>query len=148
MTKPFSVRELVLRVKGIIKRAAPPAEAADGGIVEFGPIRIVPERFEAFVDGKQIVLTSTEFKLLHELVTKRGKVLTRNHLLENVWGYTQTVTDRTVDTHIKRMRQKLGSVGAAYVETVRGVGYRFADSERAPLTEQEAEEMEEELGML
>ena len=148
VTKPFSPREVILRVKAILRRAMPMAVDATG-IVEFGPIRMNPERFEVTVAGESIILTSTEFRLLQELVVRRGKVLTRVYLLENVWGYVHNVTDRTVDTHIKRLRQKIGPVGAAYIETIRGVGYRFADSERAPLAEgdEEAEEHEE-LGLL
>jgi two-component system phosphate regulon response regulator PhoB len=136
VTKPFSPRELVLRVKAILRRAPQQTETASTA-VEFGPIRMDPERFEAFIEGEPVTLTSTEFRLLQEFVTRRGKVLTRHHLLENVWGYVHNVTDRTVDTHVKRLRQKIGPVAAAYIETVRGVGYRFADSERTPLTPEE-----------
>lgn len=136
VTKPFSPRELLLRVKAILRRTLPPAEESEG-LIEFGPVRMDPERFEVSIAGEEVVLTSTEYKLLQELVTRRGRVLTRKHLLDNVWGYAQNVTDRTVDTHIKRLRQKIGPIGAAYVETIRGVGYRFADSERAPLTDAE-----------
>lgn len=143
VTKPFSPRELVLRVKALLRRTLP-QNHTKGSIVEFGPIRLDVERYEAFVKGEPVVLTSTEFKLLMELVLKRGKVLSRKHLLENVWGYVANVTDRTVDTHIKRLRQKIGPAGAAYVETIRGVGYRFADSERAPLTDEDT--MEEDFG--
>lgn len=131
VTKPFSPRELVLRVKAILRRSSPATET-EGAIIRFGPIRLNPERFEVSVEDRPVILTSTEFRLLQELVTKRGKVLTRRHLLENVWGYVQNVTDRTVDTHIKRLRQKIGPLAAAYIETVRGVGYRFLDSEQAP----------------
>lgn len=136
VTKPFSPREVILRVKAILRRAASGGEEA-GQPVEFGPVRINPERFEVFIDGEKTILTSTEFKLLHELLLRRGRVLTRKHLLENVWGYVQNVTDRTVDTHIKRLRQKIGPAAAAYIETIRGVGYRFADSHRPPLDHEE-----------
>ncbi len=131
VTKPFSPRELNLRVKAILRRSVPPSEPANK-VIEYGPVRMDPERFEVSIAGEPITLTSTEFKLLQELVTERGKVLTRIQLLENVWGYVSNVTERTVDTHIKRLRQKIGPIGAAYVETIRGVGYRFADSEVPP----------------
>lgn len=147
VTKPFSPREVVLRVKAILRRsAATPGE--EDRPVEFGPVRMVPDRFEVFIEGEKTLLTLTEFKLLHELVTRRGRVLTRKHLLENVWGYAQNVTDRTVDTHIKRLRQKVGPAAAAYIETIRGVGYRFADSHRSPLDHDELmEEAEDDNGL-
>lgn len=139
VTKPFSPRELMLRVKAILRRSTSES-GTPSGIVEFGPIKLDPERFEVFINDSPVTLTSTEFKLLQELITRRGKVLTRTNLLENVWGYVHNVTDRTVDTHIKRLRQKIGPAGAAYIETIRGVGYRFADSERAPLEGLEEDE--------
>lgn len=133
VTKPFSPRELALRVKAILRRATIPA-SGEMASLEFGPIRLDPQRFEVFIDGEPVTLTSTEFRLLQELMQRRGRVLTRVHLLEHVWGYVHNVTDRTVDTHIKRLRQKIGPAGAAYIETIRGVGYRFADSPRSPLS--------------
>jgi two-component system phosphate regulon response regulator PhoB len=144
VTKPFSPREVVLRVKAILRRTSATGEPGEGAkTIAFGPVRLDAERFEVFIEGEKIVLTSTEFKLLQELLTRRGKVLTRKQLLENVWGYVQNVTDRTVDTHIKRLRQKIGPVAAAYIETIRGVGYRFADSPRAPLDASELAAEEE-----
>jgi len=129
VTKPFSPRELMLRIKAVLRRVS--GEPTDpSALIEFGPIRMDPERFEVFIEGEPATLTSTEFRLLQELITRRGKVLTRHKLLENVWGYVHNVTDRTVDTHIKRLRQKIGPVASAYIETIRGVGYRFADSGR------------------
>ncbi|CAN5261244.1 response regulator transcription factor [soil metagenome] len=133
VTKPFSPRELILRVKAILRRGSAPKPTANAHI-EFGPVRIDPVRYEVFVNDEAVVLTATEFKLLHELITNRGQVLTRRRLLENAWGYVANVTDRTVDTHVKRLRQKIGPAAAGYIETIRGVGYRFADSERGPLT--------------
>ena len=144
VTKPFSPRELVLRVKAILRRSSAVPDAPEG-IVQFGPIRMDPERFEVAIEGEPIILTSTEFRLLQELVTKRGKVLTRLHLLEHVWGYVHNVTDRTVDTHIKRLRQKIGPLAAAYVETVRGVGYRFSDSDKPPVPAVEDDGEDEEM---
>ncbi len=148
VTKPFSPREVILRIKGLLRRLANPLPGTDV-VVTFGPFRIDPDRFEVSVNGEPIILTSTEFRLLQELLLRRGKVLSRTQLLENVWGYVHNVTDRTVDTHIKRLRQKVGPAGAAYVETIRGVGYRFADSERAPLEDMGVlEEDEEQLGLI
>jgi two-component system phosphate regulon response regulator PhoB len=147
VTKPFSPRELVLRIKAILRRASE-APAAKPAIVEFGPIKLDPDRFEVFIDGEEVILTSTEFRLLQELITRRGRVLTRKYLLENVWGYVHNVTDRTVDTHIKRLRQKIGPAGAAYIETIRGVGYRFADSERQPLSAEELADSDGEMELL
>ncbi len=132
VTKPFSPRELVLRIKGILRRAQSTGTSEDlPEVVEYGPIKLVPERFEVFIEGTPVTLTSTEYRLLQELVLRRGRVLNRRYLLENVWGYVDNVTDRTVDTHIKRLRQKIGPVAADYIETIRGVGYRFCDK---PLT--------------
>jgi len=147
VTKPFSPRELVLRIKAITRRTKIlPSSEELPPLLEYGPIKMDIERYEVMVNEREVVLTSTEFRLLQELLQKRGRVLTRNHLLENVWGYAQSVTDRTVDTHIKRLRQKLGSAGSAYIETIRGVGYRFADSEIAQLPAEE--DREEELGLI
>ena len=124
VTKPFSVRELILRIKAIIKRGQTKKEVVE---VErqFGDLKIDIESHEVFVDSVQIDLTALEFKLLNQLVETRGRVQSRDQLLQDVWGYSAEVTTRTVDTHIKRLRNKLGSMGK-YVQTIRGVGYKFA----------------------
>ena len=124
VTKPFSVRELVLRIKAILKRGQTKKEVVE---VErqFGDLKIDIESHEVFVDSVQIDLTALEFKLLNQLVETRGRVQSRDQLLQEVWGYSAEVTTRTVDTHIKRLRNKLGSMGK-YVQTIRGVGYKFA----------------------
>ena len=124
VTKPFSVRELILRIKAILKRGQTKKEVVE---VErqFGDLKIDIESHEVFVDSVQIDLTALEFKLLNQLVETRGRVQSRDQLLQDVWGYTAEVTTRTVDTHIKRLRNKLGSMGK-YVQTIRGVGYKFA----------------------
>ena len=124
VTKPFSVRELVLRIKAILKRGQTKKEIVE---VErqFGDLKIDIESHEVFVDSVQIDLTALEFKLLNQLVETRGRVQSRDQLLQDVWGYSAEVTTRTVDTHIKRLRNKLGSMGK-YVQTIRGVGYKFA----------------------
>ena len=124
VTKPFSVRELILRIKAILKRGQTKKEVVE---VErqFGDLKIDIESHEVFVDSVQIDLTALEFKLLNQLVETRGRVQSRDQLLQDVWGYSAEVTTRTVDTHIKRLRNKLGSMGK-YVQTIRGVGYKFA----------------------
>lgn len=124
VTKPFSVRELILRIKAILKRGQTKKEIVE---VErqFGDLKIDIESHEVFVDSVQIDLTALEFKLLNQLVETRGRVQSRDQLLQDVWGYSAEVTTRTVDTHIKRLRNKLGSMGK-YVQTIRGVGYKFA----------------------
>ena len=124
VTKPFSVRELILRIKAILKRGQTKKEVVE---VErqFGDLKIDIESHEVFVDSVQIDLTALEFKLLNQLVETRGRVQSIDELLQDVWGYSAEVTTRTVDTHIKRLRNKLGSMGK-YVQTIRGVGYKFA----------------------
>lgn len=124
VTKPFSPRELVLRVKAIIRRKEEPQEQEK--IIKIGDLLIDIDRHHVSVKNKPVRLTSTEFKLLVELASKRGRVLTRTILLDRVWGYTYEGYARTVDTHIRRLREKLGSVGN-FIETLRGVGYRFRE---------------------
>ena len=124
VTKPFSPRELVLRVKAILRRKEVPQEAEK--IIEIGGLMIDLDRHRVTVEEMPVRLTSTEFKLLVELVSKRGRVQTRDHLLDKVWGYTYEGYARTVDTHIRRLREKLGPIGE-YIETIRGMGYRFRE---------------------
>ncbi len=119
LTKPFSPKELVLRVNAILRRAdAPPASAEFG----FGPFRFDKNSVRFYLDNKPVDLTSTEFKLLLYLCERSGKPQDRHELHRTVWGYSDDVHSRTLDTHMKRLRQKLGPHGAL-VETVRGVGY-------------------------
>ena len=126
VVKPFSPRELVLRVKAILRRAAgPPDEAeAPADRITAGPLTIDAEGHHAFVDGQPLELTATEFKLLLTLAQRRGRVQSREELLNVVWGYQYSGYGRTVDTHVRRLREKLGDAHVL-VETVRGVGYRF-----------------------
>jgi two-component system phosphate regulon response regulator PhoB len=121
--KPFSPRELVLRVKSILRRTKD--ERTD--MLRAGRIQLHPDRRQCFVGNDQIVLTAKEFDLLHELMRARGNVLTREVLMDRVWGYHGDATSRTLDTHVRRLREKLGEEGG-YVETVRGVGYRMGTS--------------------
>jgi two-component system phosphate regulon response regulator PhoB len=127
VTKPFSVRELILRMKAVLKRGEKKSDNVEVQR-QFGQLSIDTESHEVFVDNNEIILTALEFKLLCQLVDRRGRVQSRDQLLSDVWGYSAEVTTRTVDTHIKRLREKLGSMGK-YVQTIRGVGYKFT---RAP----------------
>ena len=124
VTKPFSVRELILRIKSVLKRGTPKKDIVE---IErqFGGLKINPDSHEVFIDSEEISLTALEFRLLKELVDKRGRVQSRDQLLTEVWGYSAEVTTRTVDTHIKRLREKLGSMGK-YIQTIRGIGYKFS----------------------
>ena len=124
LTKPFSPRELVLRVKTILRRAT--GKVAPAEVLKSGDLSVDIAKHEATVKGKALELTATEFKLLVTLMERRGRVQTRDRLLADVWGYEGDIDTRTVDTHVRRLREKLGSA-AEYIETVRGVGYRFAD---------------------
>jgi len=122
VTKPFSVRELILRVKVLLKKRSDNQSAEK--ILEYGPVKMNLDAHSVLADGVDVVLTALEFKLLKHLLKRRGRVQTRDQLLGNVWGYSSEVTTRTVDTHIKRLREKLGSTGDL-IQTIRGVGYRF-----------------------
>lgn len=122
LTKPFSPKELVLRVNAILKRTDAPPGAVE---YEFGPFRFDKNAVRFYLDNEPVDLTATEFKLLLFLCERFGKQQDRNDLLRTVWGYSDEVHSRTLDTHMKRLRQKLGSHGAL-IETVRGVGYRVA----------------------
>jgi two-component system phosphate regulon response regulator PhoB len=125
VVKPFSPRELVLRVDAILRRAVR-TEATDAATeaIETGSLHIDVPRHSVHVEGEEVALTALEFKLLLDLATRMGRVQSRDALLERVWNYTTGVETRTVDTHVKRLREKLGA-GAKYIETVRGVGYRM-----------------------
>ena len=122
VTKPFSVRELILRVKVLLKKRA--GNSTDEQTLEFGPISMNLEAHDVSINGESILLTALEFKLLKHLLKRKGRVQTRDQLLGDVWGYSAEVTTRTVDTHIKRLREKLGKPGDL-IQTIRGVGYRF-----------------------
>jgi len=125
VTKPFSVRELVLRLKAVVRRAGP-GRTAERPPESVGPIRVDVDAHRAYVDGAEIALTPLEFKLLITLMTRLGRVQSREQLLEDVWEMSSEVETRTVDTHVKRLREKLGS-GRDLLETVRGVGYRLIE---------------------
>jgi two-component system phosphate regulon response regulator PhoB len=120
--KPFSPRELVLRVKKRLEERQ--ALAAPRNAFSFGPLQLDVSRHVVTVKGKRVELTATEFKLLAVLVQRIGHVQSREQLLRDVWEYETHIDTRTVDTHMRRLREKLG-VAAKYLDTVRGVGYRF-----------------------
>jgi len=122
VVKPFSVRELILRAKAILRRSDSPDSQSER--FDFGCLRVDRAAHRAWVDGEEVSLTALEFRLLLMLHDRRGRVLSRDTLLDEVWGAHVDVTARNVDTHVKRLREKLGNAGE-YVETVRGVGYRF-----------------------
>lgn len=123
VVKPFSVRELVLRVGAVLRRGV---EAEEEAPMEAGLLVLDRARHKVTVGGDEVPLTALEFKLLSALLSRRGRVQSRERLLEDVWEMNPDVTTRTVDTHVKRLREKLGPA-SAYVETVRGVGYRFSE---------------------
>jgi two-component system phosphate regulon response regulator PhoB len=130
VVKPFSVRELILRVQAVLRRSlvgAPGARSEPEDELLFGRLRVDRSAHRTWVDGEEITLTPLEMKLLWTLYQRRGRVQTRGTLLDEVWEASPENNTRTVDTHIKRLREKLGLAGA-YVETVRGIGYRFAAS--------------------
>ncbi len=125
VTKPFSPREVVLRINAILRRgSATPNEQT----LTAGDIAIDPDRHDVRIGGKVIDLTAIEFKLLRTLMQRRGRVQARDRLLNDVWGYESLIDTRTVDTHVRRLREKLGKRGDL-IETVRGFGYRFRGNE-------------------
>ncbi|ABK44401.1 two component transcriptional regulator, winged helix family [Magnetococcus marinus MC-1] len=125
VTKPFSMRELLLRVKALMRRAQvvslPSAAVED---LCFGPLTVDQTAHQVWVNGQEVQLTYMEFKLLVAFLENRGRLLTRDFLLDEVWGLSAAVQTRTIDTHVKRLRQKLSDAGQ-YIETLRGAGYRF-----------------------
>lgn len=148
VTKPFSIRELVLRARAVMKRRsgppsldlpvvegsltpATPSAAVGGEVVRFGSLTLHEMKHRVWVLDEEIRLTAREFKLLNTFLKNRGHVQTREQLLDDVWGADVSVTIRTVDTHVKRLREKLNDAGR-YIETVRGVGYRFAEGPHEP----------------
>jgi DNA-binding response OmpR family regulator len=129
LTKPFNPRELVARVKSILRRATPERREFESASLEHGALRIDSGRREVTVDGEEIQLAPKEFDLLWELLDHRGLVLTRDQLLERVWGYTFAGDTRTVDVHVRQLRRKLGD--ASPIVTVWGVGYKVSAEPKA-----------------
>lgn len=126
LTKPFSPRELVLRVRKRVERRQSPVPGEKPERLEFGELLVDIPRHLVTVAGKRADLTATEFKLLTTLMQRRGRVQSRDQLLQDVWEYDNVIDTRTVDTHMRRLRDKLGRA-ARYLDTVRGVGYRFVE---------------------
>lgn len=124
VTKPFSPREVGLRIRAILRRGESPKQTDEQ--LTAGAITVDPLRHYVSVDGKQVHLTSLEFKLLRTLIQRRGRVQDRDRLLNEVWGYESVIDTRTVDTHVRRLREKLGKSGDV-IETVRGFGYRVRE---------------------
>jgi two-component system phosphate regulon response regulator PhoB len=122
LTKPFSPRELILRLRAVLRRKS--SDAPAGEILEAGAIRLDVAAHRLELRGKDVPLTATEFRLLQILMERRGRVQTRGKLLSDVWGYSEDVDSRTVDTHVRRLRGKLGGESQR-IETVIGVGYRL-----------------------
>ena len=122
VTKPFSPREVMLRIQAILRRGS--AGLPVGSNLVAGPIVIEPDTHRARVGTKTLDLTAIEFKLLSTLIQRRGRLQSRDRLLNDVWGYESIIDTRTVDTHVRRLREKLGKTGD-WIETVRGFGYRF-----------------------
>ncbi|MBF0491648.1 MAG: response regulator transcription factor [Deltaproteobacteria bacterium] len=125
MVKPFSPRELILRIKAILKRMSEPKNKG-AQFYQHGLLRLDTDQHRVWVKEKELQFTATEFKLLEFFLKSHSRILTREILLDQVWGYEVAVTTRTIDTHVKRLREKLGEAGE-YIETVRGVGYRLAE---------------------
>jgi two-component system phosphate regulon response regulator PhoB len=124
IVKPFSVKELMLRVKNVLRRSTGEVPAVGGPVVSAGEIVLDTDRHEVRVAGEVVVLTALEFRLLKTFLERPGRVQTRELLLSDVWGIDADITTRTVDTHIKRLREKLGPAGDI-IETIRGVGYKL-----------------------
>jgi two-component system alkaline phosphatase synthesis response regulator PhoP len=127
LTKPFSPRELVARIKAALRRLRSGAGMAEAGVLSFRRVRIDTGRRQVWVDGQPVELTAIEFDLLKTLAEHRGLVLSREQLLQQVWGYDFYGEARVVDVHVGHIRQKLGD--ERFIATVRGVGYRFEDEE-------------------
>jgi two-component system phosphate regulon response regulator PhoB len=123
VVKPFSVRELILRIDAVLRRGRTPEQR----LLEAGELRLDKEAHRVTVSGEEISLTALEFKLLVTLIERRERVQARGTLLSDVWAIDAEIASRTVDTHVKRLRDKLGTAGR-FIETVRGVGYRFSET--------------------
>jgi two-component system phosphate regulon response regulator PhoB len=124
IVKPFSSRELLLRIKAVLRRSLP--DKAEGKSITVGPIVIDTDRHQVSIADEEVVLTTTEFKLLLNLAERLGRVQSRDILLKNVWGYNYVGDTRTVDTHITRLRTKLGEAGDM-IKTIRGFGYKLEE---------------------
>ncbi|MCH2173540.1 response regulator transcription factor [Myxococcota bacterium] len=129
VTKPFSPRELLLRVQAILRRTQSAGEKQSSEL-RHGELVLDLDRHRCSIRGSEVVLTAKEFGLLAALMGRPGRVMTRDQLIDEVWGSEVNVTLRTIDTHMKRLREKLGADGT-FIDTIRGVGYRFAERSAA-----------------
>jgi len=124
VVKPFSPRELVARVKAVLRRSKKEEHKESTSIIEIGDLILDVDKYEVYIKGEKIILTTTEFNLLSILLSRPGWVYSRNKLLDMLWGEDKIVLDRTIDVHIQKLRKKLGQMGD-YIKSVRGVGYKF-----------------------
>ncbi|RMD96033.1 MAG: DNA-binding response regulator [Calditrichaeota bacterium] len=128
IVKPISIRKLLARVKNTLRKAEHQGEMHDAPI-RFDGLEIDPHSYQVKLDGRAVKLTKKEFEVLVYLAQRPGRVITRDTLLDNIWGYDVVVTDRTIDVHIRKIREKLGTRYMNLIETIKGVGYRFKASE-------------------
>ena len=126
MTKPFGMMELIARVKALLRRTKEPGKHDNGNTLNIGCLSVIPSKYSVKVGGEKVVLTLKEFDLLCLLLQNKGTVFTRDKLLNKIWGYDFDVESRTVDVHVRTLRQKLGEAGKD-IETVRGIGYKIGD---------------------
>ncbi|MGB0640863.1 MAG: winged helix-turn-helix domain-containing protein, partial [Myxococcota bacterium] len=124
VTKPFSVRELLARVRAVLRRSGGAADQKMSTLVA-GTLRLDTAAHQAWIDEQEITLTVIEYRLICTLMERQGRVQSRSQLIDEVWGMGTAITNRTVDVHVKRLRAKLGPVASEYIDTVWGVGYRF-----------------------
>ncbi len=129
IVKPISLRKLIARVKTVLRKANQVSRSKEPRVLKFNGLEIHPESFSVRVDGKEVKHTKKEFQILEYLALRTGRVVTREALLDHIWGYDIIVTDRTIDVHIRKIREKLGPKYAARIETFKGVGYRFKDDQ-------------------
>jgi two-component system OmpR family response regulator len=127
LAKPFSPRELLARVRAVLRRHREPAAPRAAEVLRRGPLEMDLSRHRCAWGGREVVLTVTEFALLQALLSAPGKVFSRDDLVDRAWGPGHAITDRTIDSHVRRIRQKLAALGADPVETVYGVGYRLRE---------------------
>lgn len=125
LSKPFSPRELVARVRAILRRGAPLAEPATTPRLRHGRLALDGEQYKAFWDAQELVLTLTEFGILKTLLARPGKVCRREHLMDQAYELHKVVSDRTIDSHVRRVRAKFASIGVDPIETVHGIGYKL-----------------------
>ncbi len=124
IVKPISIRKLIARVNSALRKSKErPTDVS--GVLRFNGLEIDPERFLVLVDGQEVKLTKKEFQILVFLAQRPGRVITRDQLLNQIWGYDVVVIDRTIDVHIRKIREKLGEKYMNLIETIKGVGYRF-----------------------